>query len=195
MERKSEVKRNTKETEIEIEISLDDLKRDTEINTGFGFLDHMLTLFSKFSNIDLKVKAKGDLEVDEHHLVEDAGICLGEGMKKALGDKKGITRFGFSSCPMDEVLVQISLDISGRPYLAFNVPSIKGREGSFETEDVKEFLKGFVNHSGITLHVNLIYGENLHHVNEAIFKGFALAIKQAVKVEGKEIPSTKGKID
>ncbi len=96
---------------------------------------------------------------------------------------------------MDEVLVQISLDISGRPYLAFNVPSIKGREGSFETEDVKEFLKGFVNHSGITLHVNLIYGENLHHVNEAIFKGFALAIKQAVKVEGKEIPSTKGKID
>jgi len=195
MERKSEVKRKTKETEIEIGISLDDGKGNSDIKTGFGFLDHMLTLFSKFSQIDFKIEAKGDLEVDEHHLVEDAGICLGEGIKKALGDKKGIKRFGFSSCPMDEVLVQISLDISGRPYLAFNVPSIKGREGSFETEDVKEFLKGFVNHSGVTLHVNLISGENLHHVNEAIFKGFALAVKQAVKVEGKEIPSTKGKID
>ncbi len=188
------VKRETKETRIEIEVFLDG-KGKADINTGFGFLDHMLEIFSKFSNIDLKVKAKGDLEVDEHHLVEDTGICMGQAIKKALGDMKGIRRFGFGSCPMDETLTQVSLDISGRPYLAFNVPVIKGREGSFETEDAKEFLKGFVNHSGITLHVNLIYGENLHHVNESIFKSFAIAMKEAIRIEGENLPSTKGKID
>jgi len=155
----------------------------------------MLELFSKFSNFDLKIKAKGDIEVDNHHLVEDTGICLGSAIKEALGDKKGIKRFGFSSTPMDEVLVNISLDISGRPYLVFNVPIIKGREGSFEIEDSKEFLKGFVNHLGLTLHINLVYGDNLHHILEGIFKGIGLALKEAVKIEGKKLPSTKGKID
>ncbi|MCM8772473.1 MAG: imidazoleglycerol-phosphate dehydratase HisB [candidate division WOR-3 bacterium] len=194
MKRKANFKRKTKETEIEVEVNLDG-KGNFEIYTPIGFLNHMLELFSKFSCFDLKIKAKGDIEVDTHHLVEDTGICLGSVINKALGDKKGIKRFGFSSIPMDEVLVNISLDISGRPYLVFNVPFIKGREGSFEIEDAKEFLKGFVSHLGVTLHINLIYGENLHHILEGIFKGLGLALKDAVKIEGDDIPSTKGKID
>lgn len=194
MKRKAEFKRKTKETDIEIKINLDG-NGIYDISTDIGFLNHMLELFSKFSNFDLKVKAKGDIHVDTHHLVEDTGICLGEAIKKALKDKKGIKRFGFASCPMDEVLVQTSLDISGRPYLIFNLPEIKGREGAFEIEDAKEFLKGFVNHLGLTLHINLIYGDNLHHVLEAVFKSLGLALKEAVKIESNKIPSTKGKID
>jgi len=154
-----------------------------------------LTLFACFSGIDLTVKGKGDLHVDEHHLVEDAGICLGQAIRKALGDRAGIVRFGFASAPMDETLVEVSLDISGRPFLAFNVPTIPGREGSFETDDAREFLKGLVNHCAVTLHVTLQAGDNLHHVNEAVFKGLALAFKQAVKVEGRRTPSTKGSLD
>jgi imidazoleglycerol-phosphate dehydratase len=194
MSRKGIIKRETKETKIEIEINLDG-NGNYKINTPIPFLNHMLELFSSFSNFDIKIKAEGDIEVDTHHLVEDTGICLGSVIKKALGEKKGIKRFGFSSTPMDEVLVNISLDISGRPYLVFNVPYIKGREGSFEIEDAREFLKGLVNHLGLTLHINLVYGENLHHVIEAIFKGLAIALKEAVKIEGKKLPSTKGKID
>lgn len=194
MKREGIFKRKTKETEIEIEINLDG-KGDYNIATPIGFLNHMLELFSKFSSFDLKIKVKGDIDVDTHHIIEDTGICLGSVIKEALKDKKGIKRFGFSSTPMDEVLVNISLDISGRPYLVFNVPFIKGREGSFEIEDAKEFLKGFVNHLGLTLHINLVYGENLHHIFEAIFKGLGLALKEAVKIEGKKLPSTKGKID
>lgn len=194
MKRKSIVKRKTKETDIEIEINLDG-NGNYEIETPIGFLNHMLELFCKFSNFDLKIKGKGDIEVDTHHIVEDIGICLGSAIKEALGNKKGIKRFGFSSIPMDEVLVNVSLDISGRPYLVFNVPNIKGREGSFEIEDAREFLKGFVNHLGLTLHINLVYGENLHHVLEGMFKGLGLALKEGVKIEGKKLPSTKGKID
>ncbi|MCM8803730.1 MAG: imidazoleglycerol-phosphate dehydratase HisB [Candidatus Omnitrophica bacterium] len=194
MKRKYIFKRKTKETDIEIDIKIDG-KGNYKIETPIGFLNHMLELFCKFSNFDLKIKAEGDIEVDTHHLVEDIGICLGLAIDKAIGDKKGIKRFGFSSVPMDDVLVNISLDISGRPYLAFNVPFIKGRKGSFEIEDAKEFLKGLVNHLGLTLHINLIYGDNLHHILEAIFKGLGIALKDAVKIEGKDIPSTKGKID
>lgn len=194
MERKAKIERKTKETDISIEIFIDG-KGESSISTGIGFLDHMLTLLSKFSGIDMKIKAKGDTEVDTHHTVEDTGICLGEAIKKALGEKKGIRRFGFASVPMDEVLVNTSLDISGRPLLVFNVPYIKGREGSFETEDTKEFLKALTTHSGITLHINLIYGDNLHHINEAIFKSLATALKEAIKIEGKDIPSTKGCLD
>ncbi|MCM8817916.1 MAG: imidazoleglycerol-phosphate dehydratase HisB [Candidatus Omnitrophica bacterium] len=194
MKRKASLKRKTKETDIEIEINLDG-KGNYNIETPVGFLNHMLELFSKFAKFDLKIKAKGDIEVDTHHTVEDIGICLGSVINKALLDKKGIKRFGFSSAPMDEVLVNVSLDISGRPFLVFNVPIIKGREGSFEIEDAREFLRGFVNHLGLTLHINLVYGENLHHVLEAVFKGLGLALKEAVKIEGKKLPSTKGKID
>ncbi|MCM8762213.1 MAG: imidazoleglycerol-phosphate dehydratase HisB [Candidatus Omnitrophica bacterium] len=194
MERKGKIVRKTKETDISIEIDIDK-EGESDISTGIGFLDHMLTLLSRFSGIDMKIKAKGDVQVDTHHTVEDTGICLGEAIKKALGEKKGIKRFGFASVPMDEVLVNTSLDISGRPLLVFNVPGMKGREGSFETEDAKEFLKGLTTHSGITLHINLIYGDNLHHINEAIFKSIGLALKEAVKIEGKGIPSTKGCLD
>jgi len=140
-------------------------------------------------------RGKGDLHVDEHHLVEDAGICLGQAVRTALGKRTGIARFGFASVPMDETLVEVSLDISGRPYLAFNVPRIPGREGSFETEDAREFLKGLVNHCGVTLHVTLQAGDNLHHVNEAIFKALALAFRQAIRIEGRRTPSTKGSLD
>ncbi len=193
MKRKARIERRTKETDISVEISLEG-KGSCNVSTGVGFLDHMVDLLARFASIDLKIKAKGDLQVDTHHLVEDTGICLGEAVKKALGDKKGIRRYGFASVPMDETLVNASLDISGRPLLVFNVPFIRGREGSFETEDAKEFLKGFVTHCGVTLHINLTYGENLHHINEAIFKSLALALKDAVKVEGTLLPSTKGRI-
>jgi len=194
MKRKAKVERKTKETEISLAINIDGSGKG-EIETGVGFLDHMLTLLSRFSGMDIRIKAKGDLEVDTHHTIEDTGICLGEALKKALGDKKGIRRFGFASTPMDETLVNTSLDISGRPLLVFNVPYIKGREGSFEIEDTKEFLKAFTTHSGITLHINLVYGDNLHHVNEAIFKSLALALKDALKIEGSDVPSTKGCLD
>lgn len=194
MERKSKVERKTKETDISLEVNLDG-EGKSDIFTGVGFLDHMLTLLSRFSGVDIAIKGTGDTHVDTHHTVEDTGICLGEAIKKALGDKKGITRFGFSSAPMDEALINTSLDISGRPLLVFNVPDMKGREGSFEIGDTKEFLKGFTTHSGITLHINFMYGDNLHHINEAIFKSLALALKEAVKAEGTTIPSTKGSID
>jgi len=194
MKRKSEIKRITKETQIELSINLEG-KDGSNISTGVGFFDHMLELFSKFSGITLCIKATGDIHVDNHHLIEDTGICLGQALKKALGDKKGIKRFGFASTPMDETLLNTSIDISGRPTLVFNVPFIKGREGSFEIEDTKEFMHGFVIHSGITLHINLQYGENLHHVNEAIFKSLGIALKDAIKTEGTELPSTKGLID
>ena len=194
MKRKTKVERKTKETEISLAINIDGSGKG-EIETGVGFLDHMLTLFSRFSGMDIRIKAKGDLEVDTHHTIEDAGICLGEALKKALGEKKGIRRFGFASVPMDETLVNTSLDISGRPLLVFNVPYIKGRDGSFEIDDTKEFLKAFTTHSGITIHINLVYGDNLHHVNEAIFKSLALALKDALKIEGRDVPSTKGCLD
>jgi len=194
MKRKAKVERKTKETEISLAINIDGSGKG-EIETGVGFLDHMLTLFSRFSGMDIRIKAKGDLEVDTHHTIEDTGICLGEALKKALGEKKGIRRFGFASTPMDETLVNTSLDISGRPLLVFNVPSVKGREGSFEIEDTKEFLKAFTTHSGITIHINLVYGDNLHHVNEAIFKSLALALKDALKIDGSDVPSTKGCLD
>jgi len=194
MERKTTIERKTKETEIVIRILLDG-RGLCSISTGVGFLDHMLELFARFSHIDIDMKATGDLQVDTHHLIEDTGICLGQALKKALGDKKGIKRCGCSCLPMDEVLVNTCLDISGRPFLVFNVPIVKGREGSFEVEDTREFLRGWVVHSGITLHVNLAYGDNLHHINEAIFKSLGIALKQAIKIQGAELPSTKGIID
>lgn len=192
--RKGKIERKTRETEIKIEVDLEG-KGNYKIETNYGFLTHMLELFSRFSGIDIKLEAKGDIEVDTHHLVEDTGICLGQAIKEALGDKKGIRRYGFSSLPMDETLVNVSLDISGRPFLVFNVPDFGSKDNSLKISDVKEFFKAFVNHSGVTLHINFVYGENLHHINEAIFKGVAFALKEAVKIEGKSLPSTKGKID
>lgn len=192
--RKGKIERKTKETDIKVELNLDG-KGKYKVNTNYGFLTHMLELFFKFSSIDAEIRAKGDIEVDTHHLIEDTGICIGQAIKKALGDKKGIKRFGFSSMPMDETLINISLDISGRPFLVFNVPDMGRKEGIFEIADTKEFFAGFVNHAGITLHINFVYGKDLHHINEAIFKGVGFALKQALEIEGKKLPSTKGKID
>ncbi len=194
MGRKAKIHRKTKETEIVLSLNLDG-EGKSSVSTGLGFLDHMLELFSRFSEMDLIVEGKGDLQVDQHHLVEDTGLCLGLALKEALGTRKGIERFGFASVPMDEVLVQVSLDISGRPGLFFKVPDIRGREGAFETEDVREFLKGMVNQADLTLHIYLLSGDNLHHVNEAIFKALAVALRQAVRKTRKGLPSTKGKID
>jgi len=194
MKRTATVKRETKETTVKITLDLDG-DGICNVKTRCGFLDHMLDLLACFAGFDLCVAGKGDLHVDRHHLVEDAGILLGKALKTALGGRKGIARFGFASLPMDETLMNVTLDISGRPYLAFNVPVMKGQDGRFETEDAKEFLRGFVNHAGVTLHVNFLYGDNLHHVNEAIFKGLGLALKQAVAVGGSRLPSTKGSLD
>jgi len=192
--RKAKIHRKTKETEIVLSLNLDG-EGKSSVSTGLGFLDHMLELFSRFSEMDLIVEGKGDLQVDQHHLVEDTGLCLGLALKEALGTRKGIERFGFASVPMDEVLVQVSVDISGRPGLFLKVPDIRGREGAFETEDVREFLKGMVNQADLTLHIYLLSGDNLHHVNEAIFKALAVALRQAVRKTRKGLPSTKGKID
>ena len=194
-ERKVKIKRKTKETDIEISLSLDG-KGKADIKIPLAFLRHMLELFTAFSLFDLKIRAKGDLEVDEHHLTEDLGIVLGEAINNALGEKRGINRFSFALLPMDETLVRIALDISGRPCLLFNVPSIKGKRGSFGTRMTREFLKGFVNKAGLTLHIDLLSGDDLHHIQEAIFKGLGVALGNAVSFNPKRkgIPSTKGRI-
>jgi len=191
MDRTVRIRRATKETAIDLRLSLDG-DGACSLRTGLGFLDHMLELLCRFAGFSLCGKARGDLHVDQHHLVEDTGICLGDALSKALGDKRGIARFGFASMPMDEALVQVSLDISGRPHLSFEMPKMRGRKGSFEIADAREFLRGFVNHAGVTLHVRYLAGDNLHHVLEAVFKGLGLALKQAVGKQGRRIPSTKG---
>ena len=194
--RKATIKRETSETKIALSLELDG-KGKGEVKSPLGLLNHMLILFAKHGLFNLKIVASGDIEVDQHHLSEDLGICLGEAIKKALGDKKGICRFGFAMLPMDEALVAISIDISGRPFLSYNVPK-RRRKGEFDTELLEEFFKGLVNHSGITLHINLLYGENLHHIIEAIFKGLARTLDQATKIDQRiksSIPSTKGSIE
>jgi len=191
MDRTARVSRTTKETSISLRLAVDG-RGTCSLRTGLGFLDHMLELLCRFAGFSLTGTARGDLHVDEHHLVEDIGICLGDALARALGEKRGIARFGFASMPMDEALVQVSLDISGRPHLTFAMPKMRGRKGSFEIADSREFLQGFVNHAGVTLHVRWISGDNLHHVHEAVFKGLGCALKQAVRREGRAIPSTKG---
>ena len=192
--RTARIERSTGETEIRIALNLD-AAEDVSIQVPNGFFRHMLELFSFHGRFSCECDVRGDTDVDLHHTVEDTAICLGQAFRTALGDKKGIKRCGCSCLPMDEVLVNTCLDISGRPFLVFNVPIVKGREGSFEVEDTRELLRGLVVHSGITLHVNLAYGDNLHHINEAIFKSLGIALKQAIKIQGAELPSTKGIID
>ena len=181
----------TKESDIFVQINLDG-NNSTEISTGIGFFDHMLELFAFHAGISLKLQAKGDLQVCDHHTVEDCGIVLGECIKEALGDKKGIHRYGSFLLPMDEALVQIALDISNRPYLVYDAEIKREMIGSFSCEMVSEFLRALVNQAGITLHVNVLYGENDHHKIEAIFKGLGRAFKQAICITSNELPSTKG---
>ncbi len=189
--RTAKKRRTTKESDIFVQIDLDG-NNTTEISTGIGFFDHMLELFAFHAGISLKLQAKGDLQVCDHHTVEDCGIVLGECIKEALGDKKGIQRYGSFLLPMDETLVQIALDISNRPFLVYHAEIKREMIGSFSCEMVSEFLRALVNQAGITLHVNVLYGENDHHKIEAIFKGLGRAFKQAICITSDELPSTKG---
>jgi imidazoleglycerol-phosphate dehydratase len=193
MERISQVKRKTTETDVTLKINLDGSGKYS-IKTPVPFLTHMLELFSKHGLFDLEIIASGDVEIDFHHTVEDIGICLGEAFNKALGKKEKIKRYGEAKVPMDEALAQITLDISGRPHLTCNIPQIEDKIGQFDTELVEEFFQAFVNNSGMTLHINLISGKNSHHVIEAVFKAFARALDAATLLDPRVsgIPSTKG---
>lgn len=191
--RKSQIDRKTKETNIRLVLELDGQGR-LEGSTGVGFFDHMLDLFSRHGLFNLKISAKGDREVDDHHTVEDIGICLGQALNEALGDKKGIVRFGAASVPMQETLANVAVDVGGRPTLVFNAPLANKKIGEFDASLVEEFLHAFSTNAAINLHVNVPYGTNSHHVAEAIFKGLARALAKAIsldeRVEG--VPSTKG---
>ncbi|PRR82326.1 imidazoleglycerol-phosphate dehydratase HisB [Clostridium vincentii] len=195
IERIASITRETKETQISLTINLDG-KGNSNINTGVGFFDHMLTLMAFHGGFDLEVKAKGDIEVCDHHLVEDVGITLGEAVLKALGDKRGIKRYGTFFIPMDETLAQVSLDISGRSFLAFDCSFARESIGSFSTEMVKEFFRAFAFNSGITLHGRVLYGENDHHKVEALFKALGRALREAKEIDenNMQLPSTKGKL-
>ena len=191
--RKAEVIRKTKETEIVLRLDLDGSGRNS-INTGIPFFDHMLKLLTYHSSIDLSLRAKGDIDVDLHHTVEDVGICLGDGIKKALGEAKGIRRYGMALIPMDETLGSIALDLSMRPYLVYHMEPKRSKIGTFDTGLVEEFFRALCNHGRMTLHVNLLYGKNSHHMVEAVFKGFGRALREAVSPDPRrsEAPSTKG---
>lgn len=195
MARAAVVKRKTKETDIRVKINLDGEGKG-RISTGVGFFDHMLELFSKHSLIDIEIKAEGDVHVDDHHVVEDVGIALGESFKKAMGNKKGIIRYSSARVPMDEALVEASLDVSGRAYLEYKIKTRRIKLGSFNVGLVKEFMRAFVQNAQITLHLILISGEDVHHIYEAAFKALAKVLREALKVDKrvKGTPSTKGKL-
>jgi imidazoleglycerol-phosphate dehydratase len=190
------INRTTKETDISLTLNLDG-RGAHQIESGVPFLDHMLTQIARHGFFDLTISAKGDLEIDAHHTVEDLGICLGEAFKKALGDKVGVRRYGRGTMPMHEALAAVILDFSGRPFLVYNVPMPKAQVGNFELELVEEFFTAFCNHSGANVHVNLAYGDNLHHIVEAVFKAFAKALDEATgfdpRVEG--VLSSKGTLE
>jgi len=191
--RKAEVKRKTKETAIFLRLDLDGSGKHS-IKTGIPFFDHMLSLLAYHSRMDLSLKAKGDIGVDGHHTLEDVGICLGDCIRMALGEAKGIQRYGMAMIPMDETLVSVALDFSMRPCLVFQMKLRRSKIGTFDPELVEEFFKALCNHSRITLHINLLYGRNSHHMVEAVFKGFGRALREAVSFDERasEIPSTKG---
>lgn len=193
--RRAKVQRKTKETDILMDFNIDG-EGNGQIDTGIGFFNHMLHLMCKHGFLDMDLKSIGDLDVDNHHTIEDIGIVLGKALKEALGDKRGITRYANVFTPMDETLTMISMDLSGRPYLHFNVSFEREYVGNFETEVVEEFFRAFVNNSGATLHINLQYGKNTHHMIESIFKGFGRAIDQATRVEDRinGVLSTKGSL-
>ncbi|WP_099156545.1 imidazoleglycerol-phosphate dehydratase HisB [Virgibacillus ndiopensis] len=193
--RQRSISRKTAETAIELCLSLDG-NGTTKIDTGVGFLDHMLTLTTQHGLFDLEVTCNGDLEVDQHHSVEDIGIVLGQAFHEALGTKEGINRYATVTTPMDEALSKLSLDISGRPNLVYHVGGLKDKVGEFDTELVEEFFRAFVNHANVTLHINLEYGTNSHHIIESIFKGFGRALdgasRENPRING--VPSTKGSL-
>lgn len=189
--RKATLRRTTGETDISITLTIDG-KGNFEGTSGIGFFDHMLHLFARHSGMDMSLTCQGDLDVDNHHTIEDIGITLGEVFEKALGDKKGIHRYGCFFCPMDETLSRIVLDLSGRSYLVFDVDIPVERIGSFETEMTREFFLAFANNAKMNLHMATLYGVNGHHIVESLFKGIGHALKEAVAVEGDTVLSTKG---
>jgi imidazoleglycerol-phosphate dehydratase len=194
--RKGSIKRATKETAIEVELDLDGRGTAT-ISTGIGFLDHMLELLARHSRMDLTVRAKGDLHIDHHHTTEDVGIALGQALRQALGEMRGITRYADVHMPMDETLTRVAVDISGRPLLVFKADFTRDKVGSFDTELVEEWFRAFAVNSGLTLHVTTIYGSNDHHIAESCFKGLARALRAATALDAQapdEIPSTKGSL-
>ena len=194
--RTSEISRKTAETDVYIKLNLDG-KGECEISTGIGFLDHMLTLFAKHGRFDLVAKCDGDIEVDGHHTTEDIGITLGQAFKEALGDKRGIKRYGSTILPMDEALILTAVDISGRPYLRYRMKIPAPMVGDFDTELLREFVIAFAFNAGITLHIRRLDGVNSHHIIEGTFKSLARTLKKAVEIDEKakdEIPSTKGVI-
>ena len=191
--RQADITRETAETKVSVALNLDG-NGNGEINTGIGFFDHMLTLLASHSRFDMKVACRGDLQVDGHHSVEDIGITLGQALQKALGDRRGINRYGSFFLPMDETLALVSLDLSGRPYLVYECGDMAPMIGDFDTELTEEFLRALAVHGGITLHVKILYGKNSHHKIEAIFKGLGHALRQATERDPRNgnIPSTKG---
>jgi imidazoleglycerol-phosphate dehydratase len=194
--RKASLRRTTKETNVEVAVDLDGTGV-ADIQTGVGFFDHMLDLLARHSRIDLIVKAKGDLHIDHHHTTEDVGIALGQAVKRALGDMKGITRYADVHLPMDEALTRVALDISGRPFLVFKAEFSRDKVGSFDTELVQEWFQAFAMNAGITLHVETLHGSNDHHIAESCFKGLARALRTAVSIDPRaagEVPSTKGRL-
>jgi imidazoleglycerol-phosphate dehydratase len=194
--RKGSVKRKTKETDVEVAVDLDGAGVAL-VSTGIGFLDHMLDLLARHSRIDITVKAKGDLHIDHHHTTEDVGIALGQAVKQALGDMKGITRYADVHVPMDEALTRVALDISGRPFLVFKAEFVRDKVGAFDTELVQEWFQAFAINAGITLHAECLYGTNDHHIAESCFKGLARALRTAVAIDPRakdEVPSTKGSL-
>ena len=194
--RKGSVKRTTKETDVEVAVDLDG-SGASSIATGIGFLDHMLDLLARHSRIDITVKAKGDLHIDQHHTTEDVGISLGQAVKQALGDMKGITRYADVHVPMDEALTRVAMDISDRPFLVFKAVFVRDKVGTFDTELVQEWFQAFAMNAGITLHVETLAGTNDHHIAESCFKGLARALRTATAIDPRaanEIPSTKGSL-
>ena len=190
------VKRKTKETDVEVAVVLDGQGR-ADVSTGIGFLDHMLDLLARHSRMDITVKAKGDLHVDHHHTTEDVGIALGQSVKQALGDMKGITRYADVHMPMDEALTRVAIDISGRPFLVFKSEFVRDKVGTFDTELVQEWFQAFAMNAGLTLHVSTLYGTNDHHIAESCFKGLARALRTAITIDPRaagEVPSTKGSL-
>jgi imidazoleglycerol-phosphate dehydratase len=195
--RTADIARSTSETQIQVLLRLDGTGQ-ARVNTGIGFLDHMLTALARHSLIDLEVDAKGDLHIDFHHTTEDVGIVLGQAVKRALGDKRGIRRYGAALVPMDEALVEAAIDISGRPFLAWTVAFARDKVGAMDTELFEEFFRAFAINAGITLHVTQKAGSNAHHIAEGCFKALARALRQAVETDPRAagaIPSTKGSLD
>ena len=194
--RRAKVTRTTKETDVTVAVNLDGTGTSA-IETGIGFFDHMLDLLARHSGIDITVKAKGDLHIDHHHTTEDVGIALGQAVKQALGDMKGITRYADVHVPMDEALTRVAIDISGRPFLVFKAEFGRDKVGAFDTELVCEWFQAFAINAGVTLHVETLYGSNDHHISESCFKGLARALRAAVAIDARaagEVPSTKGRL-